>query len=88
MSFLGGPECSTAGNPLSQFTKHVQDDNSLQRDRLANRGPNGSLGGFRSGGASAQQDEVRIISPPSSGVHRSPGSCLFMTNVSILLARR
>ncbi|PBP21610.1 peroxisomal targeting signal receptor [Diplocarpon rosae] len=34
MSFLGGAECSTAGNPLSQFTKHVQDDKSLQRDRL------------------------------------------------------
>ncbi|TKX25627.1 peroxisomal targeting signal receptor [Elsinoe australis] len=41
MSFLGGPECSTAANPLSQFTKHVQDDKSLQRDRLVGRGPGG-----------------------------------------------
>ncbi|GAB7356737.1 hypothetical protein MBLNU459_g7643t1 [Dothideomycetes sp. NU459] len=41
MSFLGGAECSTAGNPLSQFTKHVQDDKSLQRDRLVGRGPGG-----------------------------------------------
>jgi len=38
MSFLGGAECSTAGNPLSQFTKHVQDDRSLQHDRLVWRG--------------------------------------------------
>ncbi|KAL8381159.1 hypothetical protein RB595_005442 [Gaeumannomyces hyphopodioides] len=39
MSFLGGAECSTAGNPLSQLAKHAQDDQSLQRDRLMNRGP-------------------------------------------------
>ncbi|KAL8988491.1 MAG: hypothetical protein Q9169_008545, partial [Polycauliona sp. 2 TL-2023] len=39
MAFLGGAECSTAGNPLSQFTKHVQDDKSLQRDRLVGSGP-------------------------------------------------
>ncbi|KAK3936291.1 hypothetical protein QBC46DRAFT_395403 [Diplogelasinospora grovesii] len=58
MSFMGGAECSTAGNPLSQFTKHVQDDKSLQRDRLVNRGPNGTLGGFRSAGSSAPQDEM------------------------------
>jgi peroxin-5 len=41
MSFLGGPECSTGANPLSQFTKHVQDDKSLQRDRLVGRGGSG-----------------------------------------------
>jgi peroxin-5 len=35
MAFLGGAECSTAGNPLSQFSKQVQNDNTLQRDRLA-----------------------------------------------------
>ncbi|KAL8866058.1 MAG: hypothetical protein Q9174_006519, partial [Haloplaca sp. 1 TL-2023] len=39
MAFLGGAECSTAGNPLSQFTKHVQDDKSLQRDRLVGNQP-------------------------------------------------
>ncbi|CAO1606442.1 Peroxisomal membrane signal receptor PTS1 [Xanthoria calcicola] len=39
MAFLGGAECSTAGNPLTQFTKHVQDDKSLQRDRLVGSGP-------------------------------------------------
>lgn len=48
MSFLGGAECSTAGNPLSQFTKHVQDDKSLQRDRLVGRGPGGMQEGMRS----------------------------------------
>jgi len=47
MSFLGGAECSTAGNPLSQFTKHVQDDKSLQRDRLVGRGPGGLQEGMR-----------------------------------------
>jgi peroxin-5 len=41
MSFLGGAECSTGANPLSQFSKHVQDDNSLQRDRLVGHGPSG-----------------------------------------------
>ncbi|PQE04339.1 Peroxisomal targeting signal receptor protein [Rutstroemia sp. NJR-2017a BBW] len=50
MSFLGGAECSTAGNPLSQFTKHVQDDKSLQRDRLVGRAPGGGLQGMRSTG--------------------------------------
>ena len=57
MSFLGGAECSTAGNPLSQFTKHVQDDKGLQHDRLVGRGP-GAVGGFRSAAHNAPQDEV------------------------------
>jgi hypothetical protein len=39
MSFLGGAECSTAGNPLAQFAKVGQQDTSLQRDRLVGRGP-------------------------------------------------
>ncbi|KAK0718762.1 hypothetical protein B0T21DRAFT_395754 [Apiosordaria backusii] len=58
MSFLGGAECSTAGNPLSQFTKHVGDDKSLQHDRLVGRGPSNSLGGFRSVGRNTPQDEM------------------------------
>ncbi|KAK3363015.1 hypothetical protein B0T25DRAFT_468648 [Lasiosphaeria hispida] len=58
MSFLGGAECSTAGNPLSQFTKHVQDDKSLQHDRLVGRGPNGSLGAFRSQTRGSPQNEM------------------------------
>ncbi|ORY62165.1 uncharacterized protein BCR38DRAFT_410609 [Pseudomassariella vexata] len=58
MSFLGGPECSTAGNPLSQFAKHTQDDKSLQRDRVVNGGPQGSAGGFRSAPNHAPQDEM------------------------------
>ncbi|KAF2009836.1 TPR-like protein [Aaosphaeria arxii CBS 175.79] len=61
MSFLGGAECSTAGNPLSQFTKHVQDDKSLQRDRLVGRGPGGMAEGMRSqhmgGGSDAMMNE-------------------------------
>lgn len=63
MSFMGGAECSTAANPLSQFQKHVQDDKTLQRDRLVGRGPGGQMGGFRSQAANAPQDEVRI--PPA-----------------------
>ena len=60
MSFLGGPECSTAGNPLSQFTKHVQDDNSLQRDRLVGRGPGGLQESMRTQGVGPAQDGVSI----------------------------
>ncbi|KAH0595679.1 hypothetical protein MHUMG1_06226 [Metarhizium humberi] len=58
MSFMGGAECSTAANPLSQFQKHVQDDKTLQRDRLVGRGPGGQMGGFRSQAANAPQDEM------------------------------
>ncbi|KAJ5511112.1 Peroxisomal targeting signal 1 receptor [Penicillium expansum] len=57
MSFLGGAECSTAGNPLSQFTKHVQDDKSLQRDRLVGRGP-GMQEGMRSHNMMGGQDQM------------------------------
>ena len=60
MSFLGGAECSTAGNPLSQFTKHVQDDKSLQRDRLVSQGPRGLQKSFRSQGNGPGQDEVNF----------------------------
>ena len=60
MSFLGGAECSTAGNPLSQFTKHVQDDKSLQRDRLIGTGPNGVQESFRSQMGGQVQDEVDL----------------------------
>ncbi|MCJ1474291.1 Peroxisomal membrane signal receptor PTS1 [Lambiella insularis] len=58
MAFLGGGECSTAGNPLTQFTKHVQDDKSLQRDRLIGRGPGGQYDTFRSQGPMGQQDKM------------------------------
>ena len=64
MSFMGGAECSTAGNPLSQFQKHVQDDKTLQRDRLVGRTPN-QMNGFRSQAANAPQDEVPpTFTPP------------------------
>jgi len=59
MSFLGGPECSTAANPLSQFTKHVQDDQSLQRDRLVGRGPGGLGESMRNQQMGGPQDAVR-----------------------------
>lgn len=65
MSFMGGAECSTAGNPLSQFTKHVQDDKSLQRDRLVGRGNGAGLQGMRSTGGlgmSGSQDNVSGLS--------------------------
>ncbi|KAE8382195.1 hypothetical protein BDV26DRAFT_278212 [Aspergillus bertholletiae] len=58
MSFLGGAECSTAGNPLTQFTKHVQDDKSLQRDRLVGRGPGGMQESMRSRGMMGGQDQM------------------------------
>ncbi|KAF4551025.1 Peroxisomal targeting signal receptor-like protein [Elsinoe fawcettii] len=58
MSFLGGPECSTGANPLSQFTKHVQDDKSLQRDRLVGRGPGGMGESMRSQTMGGPQDAM------------------------------
>ncbi|KEF60039.1 uncharacterized protein A1O9_04889 [Exophiala aquamarina CBS 119918] len=58
MSFLGGAECSTAGNPLTQFTKHVQHDNTLQRDRLVGRGPEGLEESMRSRMGSPGSDQM------------------------------
>ncbi|KAF2198431.1 TPR-like protein [Delitschia confertaspora ATCC 74209] len=58
MSFLGGAECSTAGNPLSQFTKHVHDDKSLQRDRLVGRGPGGLQESMRGQAMGGPQDNM------------------------------
>ncbi|KAJ2897875.1 hypothetical protein MKZ38_004334 [Zalerion maritima] len=48
MSFAGGAECSSAGNPLSQFQKHVQGGSSLSQDHLINRGPASGAADFRS----------------------------------------
>lgn len=60
MSFMGGgAECSSAGNPLSQFQKHVQDDKTLQRDRMVGTGPGAQQNGFRSANAAQGQDQVR-----------------------------
>jgi hypothetical protein len=58
MSFMGGAECSTAGNPLTQFKNHVQSDNTLQRDRLVGRGPGGLEESMRSRMAPAGSDQV------------------------------
>jgi peroxin-5 len=57
MSFLGGPECSTASNPLAQFQKHTQGGNAHQHDRLVNTGP-GAVGGFRSAAAPGAHDQA------------------------------
>lgn len=55
MSFLSGPECSTAANSLAQFQKQTAQDTSLQRDRLTNRNGSGSqFNGFRSQPAAPQ----------------------------------
>lgn len=59
MSFLGGAECSTGANPLSQFTKHVQDDKSLQRDRLVGRGGSGMQESMRTQHMGPGGDGVR-----------------------------
>ncbi|KAF2099376.1 TPR-like protein [Rhizodiscina lignyota] len=66
MSFLGGAECSTGANPLSQFQKHVQDDKTLQRDRLVGRGPAGLQEGMRSqamGGPGGDQQPSHMQAP-------------------------
>ncbi|KAL2009578.1 hypothetical protein VTN00DRAFT_5385 [Thermoascus crustaceus] len=74
MSFLGGAECSTAGNPLAQFTKHVQDDKSLQRDRLVGRGPGGMQESMRSRGMVGGQDQMmdEFMQQPSQ-IPQGPG---------------
>lgn len=67
MSFMGGgAECSTASNPLNQMKNHMQDDKSLQRDRMAARGP-GAAAGFRSANPAAPQDEVSTASQVHDG---------------------
>lgn len=71
MSFLGGAECSTAGNPLSQFTKHVQDDKSLQRDRLVGRGPGGLQESMRSQQMGGGSDGVRSRHVPEHVLERA-----------------
>jgi peroxin-5 len=77
MSFLGGAECSTAGNPLSQFSKLGNDDKSLQRDRLVGRGP-ANMQGMRSNGLgmSGSQDAVssRDTPTPCSGGRGADGN--------------
>jgi len=47
MSFLDGGAACGPVNPLAQFTKHVQDDKSLQRDRLVGRAGASRNEGFR-----------------------------------------
>ena len=60
MSLLGGAECSAAVNPLSQFSKHLNEDQSLQRDRLTEHVPNGRQDRFRSQKYESNQDEVNF----------------------------
>lgn len=63
MSFLGGAECSTGRNPLAQFTKHVSEDKSLQRDRTAAGRPMGAEA-IRSMGADMAQQDREASFPP------------------------
>lgn len=65
----GGAECSTS-NPLGQMTKHVQGDNSLQRDRFVHAGPQGtSAQGFRSTPGPAAQLDGKM----NAFMQQSPG---------------
>ena len=61
MSFLGAAECSSAANPLSQISKHVQNDKSLQRDRLVGSGPSRLHDSIRSQASGGPQNEVCIV---------------------------
>lgn len=59
MSFVGAADCSAAANPLSRLQKHVHQDTSLQRDRLAARpSADPELATFRSPPAHAPPEEV------------------------------
>ncbi|KAF1932502.1 TPR-like protein [Didymella exigua CBS 183.55] len=73
MSFLGGAECSTGANPLSQFTKHVQDDKSLQRDRVVGRGPGGMQEGMRSQQMGAQDGMMNEFMQQNPQLPQGPG---------------
>ncbi|KAK9248262.1 hypothetical protein V1506DRAFT_468523 [Lipomyces tetrasporus] len=63
MSFMGSSaaDCAVGRNPLSQFTKHIGQDQSLQRDRFG--GPSGSDGASSSApGASMRLSHGQPIS--------------------------
>ncbi|KAK9462079.1 uncharacterized protein V1516DRAFT_673687 [Lipomyces oligophaga] len=60
MSFAGA-ECSTGRNPLSQFTKHVGEDRSLQRDRVT-----GQVGGESSNAPGVNMRLTRGVPMASS----------------------
>lgn len=71
---MGGGECSSAGNPLSQFQKHVQGGSNLSQDHLVNRGPSSSAADFRTRpNESAAQDEAfrqaMVQQDPMLGTH-------------------
>ncbi|EWC46336.1 hypothetical protein DRE_04507 [Drechslerella stenobrocha 248] len=79
MSFLGGAECSTGRNPLAQFTKHVSDDKSLQRDRMVGGVPGGQglQQGMRSQGivqgpTGDQQMEQFLMQDPAAQQSAGP----------------
>ena len=76
MSFLAGAECSTSGNPLNQFTKHVQDDKSLQQDRLVGQYQQGHQESFRRQKDVLTQDEV--FSLPET-CHTGANHCISTT---------
>ena len=59
MSFLNGPECSTSANPLAQFSKHVQEDKTLQRDRLTSLPSASGFESIRTQRPMGTQDKVR-----------------------------
>ncbi|POS85238.1 hypothetical protein EPUL_002043 [Erysiphe pulchra] len=61
MSFLGGAECSTASNPLTQLAKHTQDDRSLQKDRLLDVPDKGTQGIRSVGGIDSIGSQDNII---------------------------
>lgn len=65
MSFMnGGSECSTASNPLSQFTKHAGEDRSLQFDRM--RPGSGQGQQMRSDFRTMNQEDQRMMDQFSS----------------------
>lgn len=69
----GGADCS-ASNPLSQMSKHVQGDTSLQRDRFVNSGPNGgAVQGFRSSGAMGPASPLVAEGKMNAFMQQNPG---------------
>ncbi|KAI9884419.1 MAG: hypothetical protein M1823_003801 [Watsoniomyces obsoletus] len=58
MSLLGGAECSTASNPLSQFSKHVHDDRSQYLERLTGSRADGGSQSIRDKAPVGGQDAM------------------------------
>ncbi|KAI9894146.1 MAG: Peroxisomal membrane signal receptor PTS1 [Vezdaea aestivalis] len=89
MSFPNAASCSTASNPLSQFTKQFHDDHSLQRDRLGPAPAGQAQDSFRSAQPVGHHDHMmNEFAQQRLGGAASPFAMVQMSNELPVLARR